>query len=771
MAKKKFFVALITVVFILTSYLTSSVLALSITSEEKLMEGVTYKHQETLTESGWQDIHIITADLSKPHLAFKVLSDAKGGSYLLNTYEMAKQADAVAAINADFFAAKRGQSGRGSAVGMEMSDGELKTTPSVQEKMNVLYESFDGSFLIDSFAFDIKVTAPNAKSDKIRHINKYDDRTEICMYTSKWGELSPGSVGGLIEVLVEDGKVKEKYTEHESIEISENSFVLSSHLSFNTFLLDNLNVGDEVQIEIASTPDYTKIKNAVGGGGVLVKDGVPQTEFSHNITGYNPRSAVGIDDSGKVITLVCVDGRRDGAKGMTQPELAKFMAELGCKYALNLDGGGSSLITGKTDDGIQVLNTPSDNYKRPVTNSIGIVSTEEIGQTENIKVKAEKNVFKGMKTKLSVVGYDKYYQKTENIPLENVTFEVTTSNGYVEGDKFIATAGGVATIKATYGGATSHIDINILENPTRLSFETRDIELKSGQTTKLMLKAYDKDGYSAFVLAEDVAFSNDGDCISIANGKITALKQGTAQISASSDNLVAKAIVTVDGASKQKLSEDVTIADYKNKHSELKDDQSFRFTVFGKVGAPKTLLQYIALRKTIEAVSKEGLYHSFLGNVDADLIGDIGGSSFLSKGYSVFAEKESTFITINREKANIFESDKSQWENINKAVKQAKGGNLFVFIDDIKVSSLDIEKRMLFNMLSESAKSGTNVFVFGAGVKNYCEAIDGVRYIETAGIFDNLSTKEDFEDIRDIKYVLVTVNGKDVTFEQKSILE
>ena len=78
---------------------------------------------------------------------------------------------------------------------------------------------------------------------------------------------------------------------------------------------------------------------------------------------------------------------------------------------------------------------------------------------------------------------------------------------------------------------------------------------------------------------------------------------------------------------------------------------------------------------------------------------------------------------------------------------------------------------MLFNMLSESAKSGTNVFVFGAGVKNYCEAIDGVRYIETAGIFDNLSTKEDFEDIRDIKYVLVTVNGKDVTFEQKSILE
>ena len=44
--------------------------------------------------------------------------------------------------------------------------------------------------------------------------------------------------------------------------------------------------------------------------------------------------------------FVLVDGRQTGySKGVTIAELAEIVAELGCKSAYNLDGGGSAMIS------------------------------------------------------------------------------------------------------------------------------------------------------------------------------------------------------------------------------------------------------------------------------------------------------------------------------------------------------------------------------------------------------------------------------------------
>ena len=58
----------------------------------------------------------------------------------------------------------------------------------------------------------------------------------------------------------------------------------------------------------------------------------------------NPRSAIGYYEPGHYC-FVLVDGRQDGySKGMTIPELAQVFADLGCKAAYNLDGGGSAVM-------------------------------------------------------------------------------------------------------------------------------------------------------------------------------------------------------------------------------------------------------------------------------------------------------------------------------------------------------------------------------------------------------------------------------------------
>src|SRR5919109_521873 len=73
----------------------------------------------------------------------------------------------------------------------------------------------------------------------------------------------------------------------------------------------------------------------------------------------HPRTAIGVDDAGRVL-LVVVDGRRRTSVGMDLVQLANLMRRLGAVSALNLDGGGSStmVVRGK------VKNRPSDETVR-----------------------------------------------------------------------------------------------------------------------------------------------------------------------------------------------------------------------------------------------------------------------------------------------------------------------------------------------------------------------------------------------------------------------
>jgi len=75
----------------------------------------------------------------------------------------------------------------------------------------------------------------------------------------------------------------------------------------------------------------------------------------------HPRTALGTNPDGKVLWLVVVDGRQKGfSEGVTLEELAKIMLDLGCVDAVNLDGGGSSIMMlAKGDGSLAVMNSPS----------------------------------------------------------------------------------------------------------------------------------------------------------------------------------------------------------------------------------------------------------------------------------------------------------------------------------------------------------------------------------------------------------------------------
>lgn len=106
--------------------------------------------------------------------------------------------------------------------------------------------------------------------------------------------------------------------------------------------------------------------HAVGGGPTLLRDGrMSLAWWPRSIGGRAPRTAAGLTWDGKVL-LVTVDGRSKNSVGATIREEARYMAALGAREAMNLDGGGSSTMV----VGAKVMNRPSDGSERSVSNGL-----------------------------------------------------------------------------------------------------------------------------------------------------------------------------------------------------------------------------------------------------------------------------------------------------------------------------------------------------------------------------------------------------------------
>lgn len=123
------------------------------------------------------------------------------------------------------------------------------------------------------------------------------------------------------------------------------------------------------------------VTEAVGGfpdlidGGQRVRD-LEVADRPSFAAARHPRSAVGYDSVRGQLWLVLVDGRQvPYSAGMSLPELAGLFEALGADEAINLDGGGSSVLVVQ---GVPV-NRPSDAAgERAVVNALALVTTPEL---------------------------------------------------------------------------------------------------------------------------------------------------------------------------------------------------------------------------------------------------------------------------------------------------------------------------------------------------------------------------------------------------------
>jgi len=280
---------------------------------------------------------------------------------------IAQKNNSIAAVNCTYFKPQTGV-----PLGMLMKDGEILTGPIYNR---VAMGITDNGFKMARMNIEGKVYTKHVEI-KIDNINQPRMlATYVIVYTSKWGKTSPAAPKYGIQAAVAGGEVVNWSTQ--AIEIPKDGFVISGPAKIVEQILNEKNI----KLEVKTSPEWSDVKHIISGGPYLLKEGEKyidtQEEKLNAINGKNPRTAIGYTKDGNLI-MVTVDGREQSSVGMTLGELAWFMQSIGAYEAMNLDGGGSSVMYVKGN----VVNSPAQKGGIAISNAfvINIENKDEVSK-------------------------------------------------------------------------------------------------------------------------------------------------------------------------------------------------------------------------------------------------------------------------------------------------------------------------------------------------------------------------------------------------------
>lgn len=296
---------------------------------------------------------------------------------------------ALAGINADFFPWS------GDPLGLTIHRGELVSEPS-GGRSAAWGITPDGKVLIGQPVFSASVTAGAGDGSPLSTavialsgVNRKPGKNELVFLAPIYGENTPNAPA-TVAVLDAPGQtlragqplratVVSVTDETGAVPTRPQGFVLAGTGTAADWLKANAAPGKTLTINAGvSEPgkDWSQVVEAVAGGPTLLLNGAESAQLIAGksdsfSTTRHPRSAVGVRKDGSVI-LLAVDGRQTFSRGMSLPELAAAMKELGAVEAVNLDGGGSTCLSILG----MAVNSPSDGQVRSVADSLLVFAAD-----------------------------------------------------------------------------------------------------------------------------------------------------------------------------------------------------------------------------------------------------------------------------------------------------------------------------------------------------------------------------------------------------------
>lgn len=408
-------------------------------------------------------------------------------------------------VNASYFSYKTGL-----PMGHVISDGKIVS------KDTETYQSI--GFMQDGSAFiaPLSITTTLHYGEKevdIAHINKFNQELMdiINLYTPEFAEhnhndfLSLNLILGDIDGELAVGKelscvVEEKFNYQGPLKIPKDKMILTVNEIARPELYEalmSLNVGDKITISSTATGSekWEDAVSALGSvGETLIEKGEMKDEFSNGATS---RTAVGIKADGTIIFYV-IDGRQKPySYGVKVKTLAKRMEELGCVDAINLDGGGSTVISGVYPgcDVNAIINSPSEDNASGVSNYIFLknAATPTNKAEKLFLYPFSQNYLSGYSEEVTVTATDSEYYSA-NIP-ENIEYQVLGTESKIENNVLTAIGDGEFSVTLSGGNAMGSATYHVYKTPTNIDVYNSnnkiisDLKLRKGDSVNLKLTA------------------------------------------------------------------------------------------------------------------------------------------------------------------------------------------------------------------------------------------------------------------------------------------
>ncbi len=330
--------------------------------EQQLAKGVKYIYlQDELNGKQIQACVVELAPDAKYELRPFSAAGEKNGRGLLS--REAQRRGLKAAVNASYFDVD------GWVIGVTKDNGKFMSMDT--QPRSAYVDNGEERFIVQDVAYNGAVKLKNGYTMQIKGMNRGRVSEDLVLFNEYYGASTKTNQWGR-EVKLYKNRVIE-VSNAGNMRIDKGCVVLSGH-GRNKDILMQLQVGDSVKlVESLNVPQADKAKIVVGAGPLILQDGrVHVRSVEENIAkdianGRAPRTAIGLKRDGTVVVLV-VDGRSRTSNGLTLNELATYFLRLGARDAINLDGGGSSVmvINGK------IVNKPSDGKERAVSMGLGL---------------------------------------------------------------------------------------------------------------------------------------------------------------------------------------------------------------------------------------------------------------------------------------------------------------------------------------------------------------------------------------------------------------
>lgn len=415
-------------------------------------------------------VSVLKADLDHPYL--KVMSVLSNDSLrgLEQPSKMAlrktnSEQSVIAGVNGDFF----NTSGydKGLPVNGQVLNGQLAKVPSSSRPVIAFDGSknpfldlmtYQGTLNIDQDSYPIDGVNASRGTDDLILFNQFHGTTTR---TNQYGtevvlSLKEGQwmTNRTLTCVVEDIQSGEG-----SAGIEPGKIILSGHGS-SAQLLNGLMIGENIQLEINVTINdgalQPEIEEMLGGDRIILSDGQVQ---NNDWPQQHPRTAIGFSQDRNSLILAVVDGRSEESAGVSTKQLADLMKLSGSWWALNLDGGGSSVMI--VND--QIMNDPSDGNERSVANGLFLASTAPGGSPASFKLNADSlKIPFGKKVSVKASTFDEYGDVIDYLTASGVNYQVIGGIGSIdENGLFSATGQGTGMIVGTWEGQNDTVFVEV----------------------------------------------------------------------------------------------------------------------------------------------------------------------------------------------------------------------------------------------------------------------------------------------------------------------